>query len=355
MLGILTRAPRVRARLLRGVLAWYCRAGFGGGVRPLSASVYLTNACNLDCSFCYVKQARPAVNTMPRTMFDSVIRDLGGLGVVYLSLTGGEPLLLPDVVERVAQARRAGIPYLHMVSNAELLTVERAQALHAAGLTELSVSLDGWEDGHDRRRGRTGLFAKVWPLLQELHHAVPGLMLVVNSVVMDDNLDELRTLTAAVRAAGLFHKFQPELAWDGSRPAAHDATTAQWRDFSRELAAQPQVLNSRTFLAWLPEFRRTGCVPAVGSSCLYPTHHVKIIETGEVFPCYLGCGGKCRFTYDGDLRRLLDSPAYRATVAGLRVCRACTRQMFVCYLEPRLVFPAGNFLRHALARRSLHP
>lgn len=355
MLGPVLKQGAARRRLLRAVAAWYLRAGFGGGVRPLSASVYLTNACNLDCAFCYVKQARPDTGTMPRAMFDRVIRDLGELGLVYLSLTGGEPLLLPDVVARVAQAHAAGIPYIHMVSNAELLTVEQARALHAAGLTELSVSLDGWQEGHDRRRGRTGLFAQVWPLLQEIRRAVPGLLLVVNSVVMDDNLDELRTLCAATRAAGLLHKFQPELAWNGSTPTLNEAAATRLAEFCVAMAAQPQVLNSRTFLSWMPQFRRTGRVPAIAGPCLYPTHHVKIIETGDVFPCYLGCGGQCRFRYDGDLRRLLSSEAYRSTVAGLRVCRACTQQMFVCYLEPRLAFPAGNYLRHALARRGLRP
>ncbi len=355
MLSTMLTHRATQRRLLRAVAEWYVRAGFGGGVRPLSASVYLTNACNLDCEFCYVKQARPASQTMPRAMFDSVIRDLGELGIVYLSLTGGEPLLLPDIVERVAQARAAGIPYLHMVSNAELLTADKARALHAAGLTELSVSLDGWEAGHDRRRGKAGLFAQVWPLLQEIRRTVPDLLLVVNSVVMDDNLDELRTLTTASRKAGLYHKFQPELAWNNVKPALNESAAVRLAEFCTTMATQPHVLNSRTFLSWMPRFRRTGHVPAIAGPCLYATHHVKIIETGDVFPCYLGCEGHCRFHYDGDLHRLLASDAYRAMVTGLRACRACTQQMFVCYLEPRLVFPVGHYLRHALGRRGVRP
>jgi GTP 3',8-cyclase len=72
--------------------------------------------------------------------------DSGGGGATSLRLTGGEPLLHPELealIAAVQPLRHAGLREVALTSNGQLLSAERAQRLRAAGLDRLTLSLDG--------------------------------------------------------------------------------------------------------------------------------------------------------------------------------------------------------------------
>ena len=114
--------------------------------RPLaSLRVSVTDRCNMRCRYCmpedeYVWLPRESILT-----FEEIARLVGvfaGLGVHKVRLTGGEPLLrhdLPKLVEMIA--RDARITDLAMTTNG-LLLAKHADALRAAGLQRVTVSLD---------------------------------------------------------------------------------------------------------------------------------------------------------------------------------------------------------------------
>ncbi len=58
--------------------------------RPMAAQIELTYACNLDCTFCYniVDKDQREMSTMELV---DVFRKIADYGVLYLTLTGGEP------------------------------------------------------------------------------------------------------------------------------------------------------------------------------------------------------------------------------------------------------------------------
>jgi pyrroloquinoline quinone biosynthesis protein E len=68
-----------------------------------------------------------------------VMREAAQLGVVHIGLSGGEPLLRPDLEELVAAARGAGL-YSNLITSAVGLTRSRAEALKAAGLDSVQIS-----------------------------------------------------------------------------------------------------------------------------------------------------------------------------------------------------------------------
>jgi MoaA/NifB/PqqE/SkfB family radical SAM enzyme len=110
-----------------------------------------------------------------------VIADLKGLGVFWLGLTGGEPLLNPDIVRIV---RGAGDDCaVKLFTTGATLTPDLAAALRDAGLFSVSVSLDHWrEEEHDRARETPGAYRDALRAI-EIFKAAGGLHVGVSAVL----------------------------------------------------------------------------------------------------------------------------------------------------------------------------
>jgi cyclic pyranopterin phosphate synthase len=114
--------------------------------RPLGVlRLSLTARCNLACPYCLPDgQEPPGLLTLEQRL--AVVAAAVALGARSLRLTGGEPLLHPDLeaqIQAVQPLRRDGLREVALTSNGLLLTAQRARALRQAGLDRLTLSLDG--------------------------------------------------------------------------------------------------------------------------------------------------------------------------------------------------------------------
>ncbi len=104
----------------------------------------LTERCNLRCVYCMPAEGVPLTPTARMLSTDEIerlARVLVGAGIEKVRLTGGEPLARKDAVDVVARIGRLGLRSLAMTTNG-LLLESRLPDLQAAGLTDLTVSLD---------------------------------------------------------------------------------------------------------------------------------------------------------------------------------------------------------------------
>ena len=125
----------------------YWRLSYALGLgRALSAPYYVniepTNHCNLRCTICSRKSGTPR-GYMSWDVFKSILDQCAQLGVQQVSLfLGGESTLHRDLPRMVAYVEEKGIVSgLH--TNGTLLTPDRSKALLKAGLSQISISLDG--------------------------------------------------------------------------------------------------------------------------------------------------------------------------------------------------------------------
>ncbi|KPJ83321.1 MAG: radical SAM protein [Spirochaetes bacterium DG_61] len=122
---------------------------------PSHAQIGITNACPQNCEYCYNKDRRGRV--MDTNTILKVIADLKKMGLVWLGLTGGEPLLNRDIVKIVESAGDDCAKKLFTTGCT--LTKSIASDLKSAGVFSVSVSLDHWlEEEHDRVRRYRGAF-----------------------------------------------------------------------------------------------------------------------------------------------------------------------------------------------------
>ena len=176
----------------------------------------LTARCNLACPYCLPDGREPAdlLNLSQRLQ---VVAAAVALGATSLRLTGGEPLLHPELealLEALQPLRQQGLREIALTSNGTLLTAARAQALREAGLDRITLSLDG-ADGPSVARmaglpdGAAGERA-LGAVLAAIEHArAAGFEptsggLKLNAVIQRGiNDDQLRPLAALARGRGL--------------------------------------------------------------------------------------------------------------------------------------------------------
>jgi MoaA/NifB/PqqE/SkfB family radical SAM enzyme len=106
---------------------------------PVLAHIIPIRRCNLSCAYCneYDDFSKPVPLA---TMYCRLDR-LAELGTTIITLSGGEPLLHPELDEIIARIRHHG-GMAGMITNGYLLTAERIKRLNHAGLEHLQISID---------------------------------------------------------------------------------------------------------------------------------------------------------------------------------------------------------------------
>ena len=136
---------------------------FGRSVEYLRVSI--TDKCNLRCVYCMPLEGLPWLQRdelLSYEEIEQIVRVMAPMGLERLRITGGEPLVRRDVPELVRLlAAVPGIRDLSLSTNAVLLA-EQADALKAAGISRLNVSLDSLrEDRVDRIARRPGSYPRI--------------------------------------------------------------------------------------------------------------------------------------------------------------------------------------------------
>lgn len=174
-------------------------------VRPLVGELFMTDNCNLRCVSCHCwrEHTRGELTT---TEWCSVIDQLAELRFLKLNFTGGEPLLRRDLVGLMARATSAGVPELHLNTNALLLDDARLDAVLGAGVRSFNISVDGPTAAvHDAIRGRDGAFEVTVGRIRRLVELRQDLDLAIrmNFTVLRDNVDQLPDIAALAQDLGV--------------------------------------------------------------------------------------------------------------------------------------------------------
>ncbi len=106
---------------------------------PVLAHVVATRRCNLACAYCseFDGTSRPVPLD---AMFERIDR-LGDLGTAVITISGGEPLLHPDLDDIIRRVAATGA-ISGVITNGYLLGEERIRRLNGAGLDHLQISID---------------------------------------------------------------------------------------------------------------------------------------------------------------------------------------------------------------------
>ena len=120
----------------------------------------LIRRCNLTCKHCYSISADTDFKGELSTQeVFNVMDDLKAFSVPVLILSGGEPLLRPDIFDISHRAKKMGF-YVGLSSNGTLIDENNIKTIAAVGYNYVGISLDGLRETHDRFRRQSGAFDK---------------------------------------------------------------------------------------------------------------------------------------------------------------------------------------------------
>jgi heme d1 biosynthesis radical SAM protein NirJ len=164
----------------------------------------LIRRCNLTCKHCYSISADIDFPGELKTaeIFD-VMQDLWQFGVRVLILSGGEPLLRPDIYDISARAKAMGF-YTGLSTNGTLIDAGNIARIAAVGYDYVGISLDGLRETHDRFRQKQGAFDASLDAIrlcreagikvgmrftptQDTAHELPGILRLMD----EENVDKL--------------------------------------------------------------------------------------------------------------------------------------------------------------------
>lgn len=123
-----------------------------------------TSACNLHCTGCWAAEYGHKLNLTYEEM-DSIITQGKELGIYFYMYTGGEPLVRKKDIIRLCEKHYDC--EFHAFTNGTLVDDEFCEEMRRVGNLSLSISLEGFEEVNDMRRGE-GVFNKVMATMDRL-------------------------------------------------------------------------------------------------------------------------------------------------------------------------------------------
>jgi MoaA/NifB/PqqE/SkfB family radical SAM enzyme len=176
--------------------------------RPVVAQIIPTRRCNLDCAYC--NEFDHSSQPVPLDEMLARIDRLAALGVSVITISGGEPLLHPQLEEIIRRIRTHGA-LATLITNAYLLSPDRIRALNDAGLDYLQISIDNVEPDETSMKSLRVLERKLEWLARDAEFAI-----TINSVLGVDVRHPEDALTVARRARALGFHSTVGIAHDGS-------------------------------------------------------------------------------------------------------------------------------------------
>jgi heme d1 biosynthesis radical SAM protein NirJ len=161
----------------------------------------LVRRCNLACKHCYsISADHDFPGELSTTEVFAVMDDLKRFRVPVLILSGGEPLLRPDIFEISHRAKAMGF-YVGLSTNGTLIDETNIARIAEVGYDYVGISLDGLRDTHDRFRRMGGAFdASLRGMRFCKHH---GIKVGMRFTMTQDNAAELPQLLKLMDDEGI--------------------------------------------------------------------------------------------------------------------------------------------------------
>ncbi len=170
---------------------------------PIAVQYELSAGCNQRCVFCYntwkgKKEEKSALRTLSSEKRWEVIEKIITLDVFEVILSGGEPLLIPEICEMVYKLKKSNIR-TYLITNGLLLTGKLAKKLKESGLDGIQISLHGSDAQiNDAITGNSGSFDKT---IRGFKNAVKFFnpeSVNVNMVLLKDNYHDVASVMRLV-------------------------------------------------------------------------------------------------------------------------------------------------------------
>jgi len=152
----------------------------------------LIRRCNLTCKHCYsISADTDFPGELSTAEVYQVMDDLKGFRVPVLILSGGEPLMRPDIFDISRRAKQTGF-YVGLSTNGTLIDESNIERIAEIGYDYVGISIDGLRETHDRFRRLDGAYDASMKAIRLCHQK--GIKVGMRFTMTQDNARELPEL-----------------------------------------------------------------------------------------------------------------------------------------------------------------
>ena len=256
---------------------------------PLVMSWNVTRECNMKCSHCYINATEKKLcNELTTKEAKNLMDQIYQVSAPLLILSGGEPLLRPDIFELIQYGSKKGLK-MGLGSNGSLIDETVARKLKEAGIATVSISLDSNIPAqHDEFRGVVGAFEKAVEACKALRKN--NVLVQVNTTLTQQNYNQIDDIMSLAENIGVenFHLFF--LVPTGRGTKLTDISPEKYEEMITKTFAKTanHRLNVRPSCA--PQFMRIAKGMGLDMrqwirGCIAGLHYCRIYPNGDVTPC----------------------------------------------------------------------
>ncbi len=173
----------------------------------------LLRRCNLTCRHCYsISADRDFPGELTTDEIYRVLEDLKAFRVPVVILSGGEPLLHPDIFPIARRAKRLGF-YVGLSTNGTVIDDAKAREIAAVGFDYVGISIDGVAATHDRFRRLPGAFDAALRGVRSCRDR--GVKVGLRFTLTEANAEELPELLALTDSEGVDKFYLSHLNYAG--------------------------------------------------------------------------------------------------------------------------------------------
>ena len=256
---------------------------------PLVMSWNVTRECNMKCAHCYINATEKKLDNELTTLEAKGLMDqIYQVSRPLLILSGGEPLLRPDIFELIEYGSAKGLK-MGLGSNGSLINDAVAGKLKSAGIATVSISLDSnIAAQHDEFRGVAGAWEKAVEACKALRKN--NVLVQVNTTLTQQNYNQIDDIMSLAEGIGVenFHLFF--LVPTGRGTKLTDISPQKYEDMITTTFAKASKhrLNVRPSCA--PQFMRIAKGMGLDMrqwirGCIAGLYYCRIYPNGDVTPC----------------------------------------------------------------------
>jgi len=256
---------------------------------PLVMSWNITRECNMKCSHCYINATEKKLDNELTTQEAKKLMDqIFQVSRPLLILSGGEPLLRPDIFELISYGSKKGLK-MGLGSNGSLIDDDVARKLKEAGIATVSISLDSNIPAqHDEFRGVAGAWEKAVQACKALRKN--NVLVQVNTTLTQQNYNQIDDIMSLAESIGVenFHLFF--LVPTGRGTKLTDISPEKYEEMITKTFAKTanHKLNVRPSCA--PQFMRIAKEMGLDMrqwirGCIAGLYYCRIYPNGDVTPC----------------------------------------------------------------------
>lgn len=303
---------------------------------PISGSFELTPRCNLNCSMCYVRMTPEEMAPIGRERTTEEWLDMGrqarDAGMVFLLLTGGEPMLRSDFAELYRELTAMGLS-ISINSNGCLLTKEIRELFSALPPALINITLYGTSrESYGRLCGVPGAYDQVVDSIRWLKSN--GITVNLNATVTPWNINDLEGIYAFAQAHQIsmrptVYNFPPVRRSNKDvfqRLSAQQAGILAARDML--LQRGPEVVKEMVAAFGTPEATNPGCGLELGEhlECFAGRSQFWINWDGSMVSCGMLCEPVVHPFDTGFMPAWEELMAKTAAITLCPDCSGCSRK-----------------------------